>query len=96
MSTRSVVRTATKSAIALGFIGALALGGAAPAAAFYVSGPGFHVWVGPHHRHYYNYYRGGYYGGGAGTWNGCPPNWTIQGGACKPYRYGPWDYYNRY
>jgi hypothetical protein len=22
------------------------------------------------------------------TWNGCPPNWTIQGGVCKPYQ-GP-------
>jgi hypothetical protein len=22
------------------------------------------------------------------TWNGCPPGWTVQGGACKPYR-GP-------
>jgi hypothetical protein len=27
-----------------------------------------------------------------GTWNGCPPDWTIQGGVCKPYRHGPWDY----
>jgi hypothetical protein len=25
------------------------------------------------------------------TWNGCPPDWTIQGGVCKPYRHGPWD-----
>jgi hypothetical protein len=23
-----------------------------------------------------------------GTWNGCPPNWTVQGGECKPYK-GP-------
>lgn len=22
------------------------------------------------------------------TWNGCPPNWTIQGGVCKPYQGG--------
>jgi len=27
------------------------------------------------------------------SWNGCPPDWTIQGGVCKPYRHGPWDYY---
>jgi hypothetical protein len=20
------------------------------------------------------------------TWNGCPPDWTIQGGVCKPYQ----------
>jgi len=35
-------------------------------------------------------YGGGYgYGGGGGryrTWNGCPPNWTVQDGVCKPYR----------
>ena len=41
-------------------------------------------WYGRHHR-YYNY--------GGGTWNGCPPDWTIQGGVCKPYHYGPWDWY---
>lgn len=23
-----------------------------------------------------------------GTWNGCPPNYTIQGGVCKPYQGG--------
>lgn len=40
----------------------------------------------PYHRHYYNYY-------GGGAWNGCPPDWTIQGGVCKPYRHGPWDIY---
>jgi hypothetical protein len=39
-------------------------------------------WYGRHH--YYNY--------GGGTWNGCPPDWTVQGGVCKPYRHGPWDY----
>ncbi|MFY9692490.1 MAG: hypothetical protein WA776_20405 [Xanthobacteraceae bacterium] len=22
------------------------------------------------------------------TWNGCPPGWTVQGGACRPYQ-GP-------
>src|SRR5262245_24563192 len=40
-------------------------------------------------------YGYGYYGGGVGyrygggrwrTWNGCPPNWTVQDGVCKPYR----------
>jgi hypothetical protein len=41
-------------------------------------------WYGRHHR-YYNY--------GGGTWNGCPPDWTVQGGVCKPYRHGPWDLY---
>ena len=31
-------------------------------------------------------YGGGYYGGGWNTWNGCPPNYTVQDGVCKPYR----------
>ena len=43
------------------------------------------AWYGYHHR-YYNYY-------GGGTWNGCPSRWTMQGGVCKPYHYGPWDWY---
>jgi hypothetical protein len=42
-------------------------------------------WYHGHHHRYYNY--------GGGTWNGCPPDWTIQGGVCKPYRHGPWDVY---
>ena len=37
-------------------------------------------WYGRHHR-YYNYY-------GGGTYNGCPPGWTWQGGNCAPYQ-GP-------
>ncbi len=51
--------------------------------------------TGPAQAQYYRYYGGygGYYGGWR-TWNGCPPGWTIQGGVCKPYRYGPWDNYN--
>jgi hypothetical protein len=42
-------------------------------------------WYGRHHHRYYNYYGGG--------GNGCQPGWTVQGGFCKPYRYGPWDVY---
>jgi hypothetical protein len=72
-----IMRTLAKIAATLGVVGAIAVGSAAPAAA----------WYGYHH-HYYNYY-----GGGWGTWNGCPPRWTIQGGVCKPYHYGPWDWY---
>ena len=38
-----------------------------------------------------------YYGGGGhATWNGCRPGWTVQGGVCKPYRYGAWDYAPHY
>jgi len=84
------MRTLAKIALVLGFIGpmamgGLAIGGAVPAAAFYINGPGFHVWIGHRHPRYYNYYRGPV-GGGWNTWNGCPPYYTIQDGVCKPYR----------
>jgi hypothetical protein len=31
-------------------------------------------------------YYGRYEGRRWNTWNGCPPRYTIQDGACKPYR----------
>ena len=65
-------------AAALGLVGTLAVGTAPPAAA---------DWYYGHHHRYHNY------GGGFGTWNGCPPDWSVQGGVCKPYRRGPWDIY---
>jgi hypothetical protein len=79
------MKTLSRTAVALGFAAAMAIGATAPAEAF-------HVWIGPHHyghaygHRYYNYYGGGY--GGCGR-----PGWTVQGGVCRPYRYGPWDYY---
>jgi hypothetical protein len=72
------MRTLGKIAATLGVIGAIAAASAVPAAA---------DWYGRHHHRYYDYYRGG------GTWNGCPHGWTVQGGVCKPYRFGPWDIY---
>jgi hypothetical protein len=66
------MRTLGIIAVAIGLVGTIAVGSAVPAAA---------DWYGHHHNRYYNYY-------GGGTWNGCPPDWTIQGGACKPYQ-GP-------
>jgi hypothetical protein len=66
------------TAATLGLIGTMTVGSAVPAAA---------DWYGRHHHGLYNYYRGG------GTWNGCRPGWTVQGGVCKPYRRGPWDIY---
>ena len=42
-----------------------------------------------HHHRYYNYY-GGYPGADP---NGCARGYSLQGGVCKPYRYGPWDIY---
>jgi len=74
------------------FLVRMAIGTTVPVMAqgIYFNAPGVHIGVGHpyYHRHYYDYYGGG----GWRTWNGCPPNWTIQGGACKLYRYGPWDY----
>ena len=72
------MRTLGKIAAALGVVGAIGISGVLPASA---------DWYYGHHHRYYNYY-------GGGTWNGCPPRWTIQGGVCKPYRFGPWDRYN--
>jgi hypothetical protein len=79
------MRTLTKLTATLAVVGAVAAVSAAPASAV-------DVWVGhrPHH-HYYNYS-----GGGWGTWNGCRPGWTVQGGVCKPYQgpVGPgWGWY---
>jgi hypothetical protein len=85
------MRMLAKTAVALGFLGATAIGTTATVQAqgFYFNAPGVHVGVGAHpyyHRRYYNYY-------GGGSYNGCRPGWTVQGGVCKPYRYGPWDIY---
>jgi hypothetical protein len=81
--------TASKVALALGFVGAMAIGTTVPVKAqgISVNVPGIHVHIG-RHRHYSNggYYGGGYNGGGYATANGCPPYYTIQGGACRPYR----------
>ena len=63
------MRTLVRTAVALGFIGATAIGTTVPVMAqgVYFNAPGVHIGVGrPYHRHYYDYY------GGGGTWNGCP------------------------
>ena len=88
------MRTLAKITLALTFAGAMALGTTAPVKAqgFYFNAPGIHIGVGGpwHHRYwdhrYYDYYPAPAYGGGWDTWNGCPPNDTIQDGVCKPYR----------
>ena len=72
------MRTLAIMAAMMGLIGTMAVGSTIPAAA---------DWYGRHHHHLFNYY------GGGGTWNGCRPGWTVQGGVCKPYRHGPWDVY---
>jgi hypothetical protein len=76
------MRTLQRLVASAGVIGAVATASPVPASAF-------EVYIGhPHHRHYYNYY--------GGTYNDpCRPGWTVQGGVCKPYHWGPWDYYYR-
>jgi hypothetical protein len=92
--TNSTKGNRTVGMLAAGLFAAVVAGGmAAPAQAFEVNGPGFHVWLGGPDRYYGN---DGYRGGGYDTWNGCPPRWTVQGGVCKPYHYGPADYGYRY
>lgn len=91
------MRNLAKIALAFTFAGAMALGTTAPVKAqgFYFNAPGIHIGVGDpwyHHRHYwsgpryYDYYPGYAGGGGWETWNGCPPQYTIQDGVCMPYR----------
>jgi hypothetical protein len=81
------MRTLARTAVALGFVGAMAIGTTVPVMAqgVYINGAGVHINLG-HHRHYYDEYSGG----GWNTWNGCPGN-------CAPYK-GPvdpraWGYY---
>jgi len=90
-----VLRTITTGLLALGFVGAMALGTTSPAKAqgFYFSGPGVEFDVGgPRYRHYHRYHRYRDYDNsyayypGPRRWNGCPRNYTIQDGVCKPYR----------
>jgi hypothetical protein len=77
------MRTLAIATVALSFVGAAAIGTTAPVQAqgVYFDAPGVHVGVGDryYHRRYHNYY------GGGGTWNGCRPGWTVQGGHCAPY-----------
>ena len=84
------MRALINAAVVLSFISAAAIGSTATVQAqgVYFDAPGVHVGVGgyPYRHRYYNYY-------GGGSYNGCRPGWTVQGGVCKPYRHGPWDIY---
>jgi hypothetical protein len=99
MERTNVMRTVTKAILALGFVGAMAVGTAEPSAAqnYYYSSPGVRVYVDPGYEPRYRsrYYRNDrYYDDryayaprrGAKASNGCPPHYTVQDGRCKPYR----------
>ena len=91
------MRTMAQALLALGFVGAMAVSTPATTMAqgAYIYGPGVSVEVGPdryrYNRRYYREYDNSYgydrrYQRRWNTWNGCPPNYTIQDGRCKPYR----------
>ncbi len=84
------MRTLAKTAVALGFIGTAVFG---TTAAVQAQG----VYFGFGHPHpYYRDYDDYHYGHGPryyGYRSPCRPGWTVQGGVCRPYRYGPWDRY---
>ncbi len=77
------MQTLAKTAVALSFIGATAVIGTTTAVQAQY---GYYPHPYYHHHYYRHYPHYGYYGGG--TWNGCPPGWTWQGGNCAPYQ-GP-------
>jgi hypothetical protein len=96
-----IMKTITQALLALGFVGAMAIGTSvstkAQSIGFYGPGVGVEIITRRYnHRHprynryydnqpyAYQYSRG--YDGRYRTWNGCPPNYTIQDGQCKPYR----------
>ena len=90
----------TQVALALGFVGAMAIGTSLPAKAQIITfgGPGVGVELilrPDNHRYprYNRYYHGQpyayqYYRGpkGYGPWQQCGPGWSLQDGVCKPYR----------
>ena len=79
------MRTLGKVTATLGVLGAIAASSVIPASAL-------DIYIGDRPHGYFDYYGGG----GHATWNGCRPGWTVQGGVCKPYRYGAWDYAPHY
>jgi hypothetical protein len=85
--------TLAKAAFALGFVGVMAVGTAAPimAQGIYLDGRGLNVQLGQPDRDYrhdgrYRDSRYYDYSPGYSEGNGCPRHYTVQDGACKPYR----------
>jgi hypothetical protein len=89
------MRTITKAALVLGFVGAMSASAfeRAQAQGVYYSGPGINVQVGEpdwryrEHRRYYRNYDGPYaYAPAPRYRRGCPWGFSVQDGVCKPYR----------
>jgi hypothetical protein len=99
MQEDNIMHTLTKTVVALGFVGAMAIGSTAPVGAQGLNvGPGLNIQIGPSERNdrpdrdYQPDRRGArdgryydYYPGRS-EGNACPPHYTIQSGVCKPYR----------
>ena len=90
-----IMRTMTQALLALGFVGAMAIGTPVPTKAQGIYLPGVGVEIGTpdrrYDRRYYRDYDNSYaydrrYQQRYNNWNGCPRNYTIQDGRCKPYR----------
>jgi hypothetical protein len=95
------MKTITQTLLALGFVGAMAIGTTASTKAqsigFYGPGVGVEIVTRPYEhrdrrwdRRYDNQpYAHQYYRGPNSrysTYQQCPPNYTVQDGVCKPYR----------
>ena len=94
MQEDNIMYTLAKTAVAIGFVGAMAIGTTAPVRAqgFHLNGPGLHVQIGQPERDYRPERRGDrdgryydYYPGQSES-NGCPRHYTVQDGVCKLYR----------
>ncbi len=88
------MHTLAKTAVALGFVGAMAIGTSVPikAQGIYLDGRRVNVQLGQPDQGYRHGGRGDRdrryydYSPGYGEGNGCPRHFTVQDGACKPYR----------
>jgi hypothetical protein len=94
MQKDNIMYISARTAVALGFVGAMAIAIAAPAMAqgIYLGGRGVGVELGQPDRDYRHEGRGDRdrryydYSPGYGEGNGCPRHFTVQDGRCKPYR----------
>ena len=89
------MRTKARAMLALAILGTVALGGLGTAQAQYYPPPPYYPYPPPPPPppppYYYRYGPPGparYYPPSPRwrTFNGCPPNFTVQNGLCKPYR----------
>jgi hypothetical protein len=94
MQKDNIMYISARIAVALVFVGAMAIATAAPVVAqgVYLDGRGLNVQLGQPDRDYRHEGRGDRdrryydYSPGSSEASGCPRRYTVQDGACKPYR----------